>query len=87
MNQKVVSEFAFRKDNYFWLLVGAVVVIIGYMLMAGGGSADPYAFSEDIFSFRRITLAPLVVLAGYICILVGVLKKPKETQSAENQQK
>jgi len=70
------TEFAFGKENYRMMLIGIGVLIIGYALMVGGGSDDPEVFSEDIFSFRRITLAPIVVLAGYGAIFYAIFKKP-----------
>ena len=72
------EDFAFAKENYVLLLVGLALIVIGFMLMAGGGSDDPKVFAEDIFSFRRITLAPIVVLAGFIVEVYAIVKKPKE---------
>ena len=60
------SNFAFSKENYIWLGVGVVLLIVGYLLMSGGGSENPNEFHADqIFSARRITLAPITVLAVY----------------------
>ncbi|MFM1931652.1 MAG: hypothetical protein RL226_955 [Bacteroidota bacterium] len=73
MNTK---EFAFNRTNYKWLLIGLVIIILGFILMSGGGVDDPNEFSEDIFSFRRITLALLVVLGGYGCVGYAIMKKP-----------
>lgn len=69
-------EFAFAKENYRILIVGIGILILGYILMSGGGSDDPEVFSEEIFSFRRITLAPIVVLIGYAAIFYAILKTP-----------
>jgi len=70
------SNFAFSKENYIWLCVGIVLLIVGYVLMSGGGSDNPNEFHADqIFSARRITLAPITVLAGYGTILYAILKK------------
>ncbi len=69
------SEFAFTKRQYQWLGIGLGVVALGYILMSGGGSDDPAVFSEDIFNFRRITLAPTVVLVGYAAIFYAILKR------------
>ena len=70
------SNFAFSKENYLWLGVGVALLIIGYLLMSGGGSENPNEFHADqIFSARRITLAPITVLAGYGTILYAILKK------------
>jgi len=70
--------FAFGKENYRILIIGVVIVVIGYCLMVGGGSEDPTKFNADeIFSFRRITLSPIVILAGFVVVLLGIMKKSK----------
>ena len=72
-------EFALGKENYMYLIIGFVIIIIGFMLMAGGGSEDPNVFSgEELFSFRRIVLAPIVVLFGFLFEIWAIMKKPKE---------
>jgi len=69
-------EFPFNTTNIKWILGGVVLLILGYFLMSGGGSDDPNVFTGDeLFSFRRITLAPLVVLGGYAVVIIGILKK------------
>jgi hypothetical protein len=68
-------NFAFSAVNYKLLGLGLGLLVIGYILMSGGGSDDPNVFSYDIFNFRRITLAPYVILAGYVTILFAILKK------------
>jgi len=70
--------FAFGKENYKLLILGLVVIMVGFLLMIGGGSDDPNVFSEDIFSFRRMTLAPILILAGYIIEIFAIMKKPKD---------
>jgi len=71
--------FAFGKQNYKILIVGVLVVIVGYILMVGGGSDDPNVFNADeLFSFRRITLSPLVILSGFVIVLLGIMKKSKD---------
>ena len=69
--------FALDGHNYKLMIAGVVVVILGYLLMVGGGSDDPNVFSEEIFSFRRITLAPIVVLAGYGVIFYAILSRKR----------
>ena len=70
------SNFAFSKENYIWLGIGIVLLVVGYLLMSGGGSDNPNEFHADqLFSARRITLAPVTVLAGYGTILYAILKK------------
>ena len=72
--------FALAKENYLYLTIGFVIIIIGFMLMVGGGSDDPNVFSEEIFSWRRITLAPVVVLFGFIFEIWAIMKKPKAVE-------
>ncbi len=74
------ESFALGKENYKLMIIGFAVIIIGFLLMAGGGSDDPKVFNPAIFSFRRITLAPIVVLAGFIFEIYAIMKKPKSTE-------
>ncbi len=76
-NENNKFDFAFGKINYILLGIGFAVIVLGFMLMAGGASEDPNVFNEDIFSFRRITLAPIVVLAGFIFEIYAIMRKPK----------
>lgn len=69
--------FAIPKENYKFLLIGFVIIIIGFSLMVGGGSDDPNVFDKEIFSFRRITLSPLVVLFGFFFEIWAIMRKPK----------
>ncbi|MBI1191934.1 MAG: DUF3098 domain-containing protein [Bacteroidetes bacterium] len=67
----------FTRQNYLWMLVGLVVIVLGFILMAGGGSDDPNVFkAEEIYSFRRITLAPILVLAGFAIEIAAIFRKP-----------
>ena len=75
--QPVHRDFALTRENYKLLAIGFVVIIIGFIWMSGGGSTEEYKFSEDIYSFRRTTLAPIVVLAGFIFEIYAIMKKPK----------
>ncbi len=77
-DKKEKLNFALGRENYKLLAIGFGIIIIGFLLMLGGKSKDPNEFSEDIFSFRRITLAPIVVLAGFIFEIWAIMKKPKE---------
>ena len=73
------TGFAFGKENYRIFIIGVIIVVIGYLLMIGGGTDIPNEFHEDeIFSFRRITLSPIVILSGFVTVLVGIMKKSKE---------
>jgi hypothetical protein len=71
-------EFLFDKLNYKILLLGIGVIVLGFVLMAGGGSDDPTVFNEDIFNFRRIRLAPTTVLIGFGITVYAILKNPKK---------
>ena len=74
----------FSKINAYIILSGLIVILFGYILMSGGGSADPNTFNADeLFSTRRITVAPIVVLVGYIAIGVGIMYRGKKKQSSE----
>ena len=69
------------RKNYQILFAGIITLLAGYILMSGGGNPDPAVFDESIFSFRRITLAPIVVLLGYIIIGVSIMYTPKSTEN------
>ncbi|MCB9190902.1 MAG: DUF3098 domain-containing protein [Flavobacteriales bacterium] len=71
------KEFAFGKENYVIVAVGFLCIVLGFILMAGGGSEDPNVFSEEIFSTRRITVAPLVVLLGFAIEIIGIMYRSK----------
>ena len=74
---KKQEKFVFDKMNYQLLIGGLVVLFIGFLLMAGGGSDDPTKFDQGMFSFRRVTLAPIVVLIGFIIEGVAIMYRPK----------
>jgi hypothetical protein len=79
MSEKKGIQLPFKKINYMLLIGGVVTVILGYLLMSGGGSADPNVFNgEELFSFRRITLAPLVILIGYVIVGAGIMYRSKK---------
>jgi uncharacterized membrane protein len=71
-------DFAFGRENYILLFAGLVVLFIGYLLMIGGGSEDPNVFSDKLFSTRRMVIAPLVLLTGFIIEIVAIMKRPKD---------
>lgn len=77
-NNEQNQEFLFDKINYKILLLGIGVIALGFILMSGGGSDDPNVFSEDIFNFRRIRLAPTTVLIGFGITVYAILKNPKK---------
>ncbi len=71
--------FSIPKENLLIIGIAVVLIIIGFFLVSGGGSDDPNVFSKDIFSFRRITLAPIVMLIGYGLVIYGIMRKPKHS--------
>ncbi len=72
------SEFIFGKKNYKWLFIGLAFIAIGFILMSGGGSDDPNVFDESIFSWRRIRLAPTLVLIGFGIQVYAILLNPNK---------
>lgn len=72
------SGFTLRKENYIILLIGIAFIITGFLLMLGGGSDDPNVFNPEIFSFRRITLAPIFVMTGFVIEIFAIMRKPKK---------
>ena len=71
------QKFAFDKTNFILLAVGMAIIILGFLLMTGPGSTEGY-FEPDIFSVRRIKIAPAICLFGFVFIIYGILKKPKK---------
>ena len=71
-NQKVMP---FGKQNYIIVLIGLALMILGFVLMIGGGSSDPNVFNEKMFDFQRLTLAPILVLAGFVVEIVAIFWK------------
>jgi hypothetical protein len=82
---KKTSGLALPKENYKIILIGLALVIIGFALMSGGGSENPAEFDPEIFSFRRITLAPFVVMLGYGVVLYAIMKRPKVATKDTNE--
>jgi len=77
-NQEQKQEFLFDKINFKILLISIAVITLGFILMSGGGSDNPAVFNEDVFSFRRIRLAPTLVLIGFGITIFSILKNPKK---------
>jgi membrane-bound ClpP family serine protease len=74
---KETAGFALGKENYKLMAIGFAIIVVGFILMTGGKSNDPNVFNPDIFSFRRITLAPMVLLFGFAFEIYAIMKKPK----------
>jgi hypothetical protein len=77
-DSKERPDFALGPENYKLLAIGFAIIVIGFLLMIGGKSDSPDKFSNEIFSFRRITLAPIVVLAGFAFEIWAIMKRPKK---------
>ena len=71
------QEFLFGATNYKILIIGLVVIALGFILMSGGANENPNVFNEEVFNFRRIRLAPTVVLIGFGITIYSILKKSK----------
>lgn len=72
-------NFAFDKVNFILLAVGMAIVVIGFILMSGGASTDE-AYNPDIFSVRRIKVAPVVCLVGFLSMVYAVIRRPKDNE-------
>lgn len=79
MAENKTNPTIFTKENYMWMLIGAIVIIIGMFLMSGGVSnKDPNVFDKDaVYSTTRITIAPILILAGLVIEIYAIFKKPK----------
>ncbi len=82
-NNEINTHFLFEKVNYKILLIGLGVIALGFILMSGGGSDDPKVFSDAIFDFRRIRLAPTVVLIGFGITIYAILKNPGTAEAKQ----
>ncbi|WP_417874513.1 DUF3098 domain-containing protein [Xanthomarina gelatinilytica] len=82
--EQAKSDFIFGKKNYKFMLIGLAFIAIGFVLMSGGGSDDPNVFSPDIFSFRRIRMAPTLVLIGFGLQVYAILLNPNKKEKSKN---
>lgn len=73
-------DFVFKKKNYILLISGLVLILAGIFLMMGGESEDPNIFSEDIFNFQRLTLAPILIVGGFILEIFAIMLKSDNTK-------
>lgn len=78
-----MNNLAFGKMNYILLVVGVLIAVLGFVLMSGSGTTEE-AFNPDIFSDRRIKIAPMVSLLGFVVVVVAVLWKPRRYRRIEN---
>lgn len=72
------AKMALGRKNYIFMLIGFGLIVLGFILMSGGGSDDPNVFDYSMFSFRRITLAPITVLAGFALEVFAIMKRFKK---------
>ncbi len=78
--QPASGNSLFTKDNYIWMAAGLLVMALGFILMSGGKSADPKVFNDsDVYSTTRITIAPILIIAGLVIEIFAIMKKPKES--------
>ena len=77
----MIMDFAFTRKNYILLIIGLVFIGSGLILMIGGGSEDPTKFSADIFNFQRLTLAPILLVTGFVFEIFAVMYKSKEKEN------
>ncbi|MBP6458951.1 MAG: DUF3098 domain-containing protein [Crocinitomicaceae bacterium] len=85
---KANHRFAFQKLNYKILLVGLAINVLGFILMIGGESPDPTKFNaSELFSPVRITVAPILIIAGYLVMIYAIMKKPKNTNVSDETNK
>ncbi|MGP1447070.1 MAG: DUF3098 domain-containing protein [Candidatus Limimorpha sp.] len=75
-NENEPSVMPFGKINYILVLVGIAVIALGFILMVGGGSKNPDVFNDKMFDFQRLTLAPILVLLGFVIEIVAIMKRP-----------
>lgn len=79
MKENNNTKFAFTKHNYILLGIGVLFIIIGLFFMQGGGSEDPAIYNEEMFNFQRITLAPILIVSGFIINVFAILYSKKES--------
>lgn len=72
--------YGIARENYIILIAGITLIIVGYLLMIGGGSDDPNKFNPEIFSTRRITVAPVVCIIGFAVVAISIMRRPKKAQ-------
>lgn len=77
------KDFAFGKENFIIIAVAILVIVIGFLLMSGGASKDGVSFNPEIFSTRRIVIAPIVTIVGFIMMIFGILKNSKNNKVKE----
>jgi len=76
--------FLFGKNNYYLMFAGIALIVIGFLMMSGAKITDPNAFDTSrIYSFRRVTLAPILIIAGFVVEVFAIMRKPKEDSASK----
>lgn len=78
-------QFAFTKENYMWMIIGVVLIILGYVLLVGGGSDNPDEFNMALFNARRLVFAPIFIVGGLVVEVFAIMKKPSKKQAETEQ--
>ena len=81
IENKENKGFALGKENLRLLMIGFLIIVVGFVLMIGGNSNDPNVFNKEIFNFQRITLAPIVIMVGFIFEIFAIMKKSNSDKS------
>ncbi|MCC8143391.1 MAG: DUF3098 domain-containing protein [Tannerellaceae bacterium] len=76
-------DFVFGKDNFIWISISILLIIIGFALMSGGGSTDGVSFNPEIFNTQRIVIAPVITLIGFLLMVFGILKNSNKQEDNE----
>ncbi len=76
-------DFAFGKENFILIAVAVLLIVIGFVLMSGGGSSDGVSFNPEIFSSRRIVVAPVITVLGFFLVIVGILWNRKRNKTED----
>lgn len=74
------KNFAMTRDGIKLMLTGLVVIVVGFILLAGGGIKDPQVFNYDMFDFRRLVLAPLAMIAGIVLVIIAIMHRGKDAE-------
>jgi hypothetical protein len=78
-NTNTKDNVLFGRENYIWMAIGLAVLALGFFLMAGGKSSDPKVFDpKEVYSTTRITIAPMLIIAGFIIEIFAIMKKPRQ---------
>lgn len=83
--QKKETVFTFGKQNYILLVIGVILLALGYILLSGGGSDDPNVFNEEMFNSRRLVVAPLLIVFGLVVEICAIMFRPKEKKEENNE--